>query len=128
MSILNFYSFAIEAMERFGIGKERDEQSMEHTFSQWKETSNLQVKQGRRHLGKDLARVLDGESIQALVEARKEAVRDPVGRAQTPEAPPRSPHLRHSPVLLPVSHALKQFNSSLLHMRRMITRTGTMFQ
>lgn len=62
----------IHRIEKFAIGKERDFQLLEHTFDQWKEAHNLNAKKDKRKLGKNLARILDGNTIATLYSQREE--------------------------------------------------------
>jgi len=68
----------VDQLSRFGIARERDQQLVKQSFTQWREANLKNTKQDERHLGKKelkLGRILDGEEIAILVEAREEADR-----------------------------------------------------
>ena len=59
-----------------GIARERDQQLVEKSFEQWRETHFKNAKQDGRHLGKKelkLGRILDGQEIAKLYQAREDA-------------------------------------------------------
>ena len=64
----------LESMHRFAIAREKDSILIEKTFEEWKQAHKLNVKKDLRRLatGKQLARVLDGATIQQLYREREE--------------------------------------------------------
>lgn len=112
------YIDVLEALEKFAIGKERDAQLMEHVFNEWKEANILRVGHDKRHLGKDLARVLDGATIQHLAKLKDESEPEKIN---TQEPPSQSCHLRHL-TYVPPPHSQQQPENSHSHPTRSRSR------